>query len=205
MGMGYCNEISKGDFLMRLDASVNWKGLEALDRRLKTMDRELEMMVRKTAIQVHADTVNEITASKKRHGTNELAKSYLPKKMSSLIWAVTSKLQRALVHEIGRNGGGRIVKPKTAKMLTIPLRDDVLTPSGAQISQPAKSRLFDLLKKRGKRSLMDIYEEAGIVLAKQARMSDIKGKFILRDKVRPKAIQILNRNIQDMIRKALVG
>lgn len=204
MGLGYSYSIYEGNILMRLDAFITYQGIDALEKRISGITRELDLVVKKTAIQIHSEVIREITASKKRHGTNELAKSYYPKKIGETVWAVTSKLSRAVVFEVGRVGG-RIIKPKTAKMLTIPLRDDVLTESGSQISQPAKNRLFELLKNRKNRTLKNIYDEAGIVLAKQAKMSSLKGKFLMRDKIRPKAVDMLNANYKAMILKLLGG
>jgi hypothetical protein len=190
---------------LKFDVTLDKRGIDRLMANVSGMQKNVEEAVKKTAVQTHRMVIDEIRASKKRSGTNELAKSYIPKKIGAMAWEIASQLKRAIVHEIGRKGGGRIIKPKTAKMLTIPIRDDVLTPSGAQISQGAKNRLFAMLKKRKGRSLHDIFNEAGIVLAKSAKMSNIKGKFILRDKIRPKAAALLKQNFDDMIRRVLNG
>jgi len=70
-------------------------------------------------------------------------------------------------------------------MLTIPIRDDVLTETTGQIKKSALDRLFRELRNPGERSRWDIYQEVGIILAKKSEIKAKKGGYRIRDKIIP--------------------
>lgn len=95
------------------------------------------------------------------------------------------------------------IYPRQAKMLTIPIRKDVLTSTGSQIKQSALNKLFSSLKKRNGRSVRQIFDEAGIVLAKKAKIPRLPARNLIRDIYVPKIGDELEKNVADAIERAL--
>ena len=102
--------------------------------------------------------------------------------------------------EFGANA--HTVVPRRAKMLTIPIRNNVVT-KGGQISKPALSKLFAMLKNRKGRSTREIYESAGIVLAKKANIPALPARKIIENQVVPKISNQFEKNIYSEIDRVL--
>lgn len=133
--------------------------------------------------------------------TGNLRQSFQQRKIGALSREIYSESQYAAAVEDG--AAAHVVRPKRAKMLTIPLRDSVLTSTKSQIKKSALDRLFRMLNKRNGKTKREIYQEAGIALAKQARIPRRKGKFILKTKTVPKIDRDLDSRVNKVLEEAL--
>jgi hypothetical protein len=135
--------------------------------------------------------------------TGLLRKSWRLSSPSQYSRLIRSDSRYASVVEFGRTGGKRIYPRPPRKMLTVPIKDSVLTNTKSQIKKSALDTLFRRLKKPGKKTQWQIMEETGILLLKSAKMSRIKGQFILRDRIRPHISDVINAEMESAIRKAI--
>jgi hypothetical protein len=92
----------------------------------------------------------------------------------------------------------KTVRPRRKKFLTIPIRKNVLTSTGAQIKQAALNKLFKNLKKPRGRSPRQIFNESGIVLTRQANVPRIPGQFNFRDRIAPSTQRFMNRKLNQV-------
>lgn len=135
--------------------------------------------------------------------TGLLRKSWRLSSPSIYSRLIRSISQYANTVEFGRTGGKTIYPKAPRKRLTIPIKDSVLTDTKAQIKKSALDTLFRRLKKPGKKTQWQIMEETGILLLKSAKMSRIKGQYILRDRVRPHISDVINAEMETAIRQAI--
>jgi len=127
--------------------------------------------------------------------TGQLRNSYNAKKTDDLSYIVQSSLDPKRSDGFEDGTRAHTIYPRRAKMLTIPLRDDVLVSTRSRISKPSLDKLFRLLKKRGEKTLKEIYDEAGIVLTKKANIPAIPGKHIIRDRVTPNTQAFMDKEL----------
>jgi hypothetical protein len=134
--------------------------------------------------------------------TGLLRKSYLSRRIGPATYrifpGVGEKLQYANAVEFG--AAAHTIVPKRAKMLTIPLRDDVLVGTKARISQSALNRLFRELNNRKGRTKREIYDEVGIALALKANIPARRGQRNIEKKIAPQTRKILKKRVEQVYR-----
>jgi len=158
------------------------------------------------------NAVNKAAASSMRHiaevfpkRTGLLRKSWRVSSPTLYSRLIRSVSKYANTIEFGRAGGKTIYPHPPRKRLTIPIRDDVIvtTPTKSQIKEPVMRRLFErLANKKGKTS-RQIMEEVGVLLVKSAKMSRIRGRYLLRDRVTPHISNVINTEMQRSIQNAI--
>jgi len=132
--------------------------------------------------------------------TGNLRGSYQQRPVSGVLRrTIFSDLQYAVANEEGAKA--HTIVPKRAKMLLIPLREDVLTGTRSQIKKSSVDRLFNQLKKKKGRSNRQIFDEVGIALAKKANIPAIKGNHKIRDVFLPKIATKLEREVLSALRE----
>lgn len=170
---------------------------DSLERLVREAPGAVDSALRVVAIQ----GLREIkTGLPKR--TGNLRRTYNYRKTGVHQFTIASNSRYADVVENGARA--HTVYPKRAKMLTIPLRDSVLTGTRAQISKPALSRLFAAIRKGG-RPAGEIYQSVGIALAKRANIPARKGSHFLRDKIGPSLQRAIETEILRAIRRVSGG
>ena len=131
--------------------------------------------------------------------TGHLRGSYLQKPSAGLLTrTIFSDSQYAIANEEGARP--HTIVPKRAKMLLIPLRDEVLTGTKAQIKKSSVDKLFNQLKKKRGRTNRQIFDEVGIALAKKANIPAIRGNHKIRDVFIPKIANKLESEILAVIK-----
>jgi hypothetical protein len=169
-----------------------------LDETIRKSPGDLEKAMQKT-------TAESLIITKKTlpKRTGLLRKSYLSRKLNRFTYRIFPGSGQKLEYADAVEGGAaaHTIVPRRAKMLTIPLRDDVLVPSKARISASALDRLFRKLKNRKGKSKREIYDEVGIVLALKANIPRTSGQYNFRDKITPRTRRILAKNINQVFKK----
>ena len=174
---------------------------EELNRWLKKVEKSpthLARATKGTAIEGLAWIKKELP-----NKSGKLRQSLLAHKkndLSYLIWhgrqTSNGKLKYPDHWEAGTKA--HTVRPKRAKMLTIPLRKSVITARTQMIKTAAKRNLFNLLKTIkpvGRAETAAVYDRAGIALALKARIPKKRGSWFYRDRGQPKLISIYKKHL----------
>lgn len=175
-------------------------------------DRELKDFIKKAGpdlVRSLDSAVNKTTASGLRviktavpSQSGSVRQSYRQRRIGAMTREIYSDYIPAIVLEEGTTRS-YTVRPRRAKMLTIPLDESVKT-RGGQIKKVALDRLFRMLKGRKKGiSKRQIFESAKIVLAKEARIPKKTGKHHVERILVPFLESDLNRNVQAVIDEAI--
>ena len=169
-------------------------------------DKELQRFVsgiEKKAAPLFDGAVNKTTAFTLRLVKTTLPKrsgnlrgSYMQKKIAKLTRRVFSPLKYAENIESGSRS--KIIRPRRAKILTIPLRRSVLTSTRAQIKQSSLNTLFRRLKNKKGKTSRQIQNEVGIALAKKANIGPIRGQKNFERIIEPKSQAFLDARIGDI-------
>ena len=171
-------------------------------------DRELKDFIKKAGpdlVRSLDSAVNKTTASGLRviktavpSRSGSVRQSYKQRRIGSMTREIYSEYIPAIVLDQGTEKA-YTVRPRRAKMLTIPLDESVKT-RGGQIKKGALDRLFRMLKGRKKGvSKKQIFDSAKIVLAKEARIPKKSGKHHVERILVPFLETELNRNVQSVI------
>jgi hypothetical protein len=165
--------------------------------------REIDRFVNdieKKAAPLLAGVINKTTAISLRlvkttlpKRTGNLRGSYQQKKVDKFARLISSPLKYAENIELGSKA--RTIKAKHAKVLTIPIKESVLTSTRAQIKQSSLNTLFRRLKKRKGKTSKEIQDEVGIILTKTARRKAIQGKLFFERIIQPKTQNVLNQEV----------
>jgi hypothetical protein len=168
------------------------------DRELKAFIKNAGPdLVRKLDVAVNRTTASGLrvikTALPSRSGS--VRQSYKQRRIGSMTREIYSEYIPAIVLDQGTEKA-YTVRPRRAKMLTIPIDESVKT-RGGQIKKGALDRLFRMLKGRKKGvSKKQIFDSAKIVLAKEARIPKKTGKHHVERILVPFLESDLNRNVQ---------
>lgn len=133
--------------------------------------------------------------------TGLLRQSYQISVLSKESRLIAQTKLKAIGEGIESGFKAKTIRPRRRKFLTIPIRDNVLTSTKAQIKQSALNKLFKNLRKRRGRSNRQIFNESGIVLAKQANIPRIPGQFNFRDKIAPSTLKFMNRTFNKLFKE----
>lgn len=180
-----------------------------MNAKIDFNDKEFKRFIQATDIKrvpIMVETVKKTTQFALRltketlpKRTGNLRGSYFQKKIDKLEREVNSKSQYAEGIEVGFKS--KTIRPKRAKILTIPIKKSVLTPTGAQIRQGALNRLFNRLKNPGGKTQRQIFDQVGIVLAKKARIPAIKGQKNFKLIILPKTQKKLELNLFKSVKR----
>lgn len=133
--------------------------------------------------------------------TGNLRQAYQISALSKESRLIAQTKLKAIGEGIESGFKAKTVRPRRRKFLTIPIRDNVLTSTKAQIKQGALNKLFKNLRKRSGRSNRQIFNESGIVLAKEARIPRIPGQFNFRDRIAPSTLKFMNRTFNQLFKQ----
>lgn len=177
------------------DSITSW-----INNNLDKLTPELDRLMKETT----ADSLRLVkTNVSKRSGA--LAKSYISRKIGRFEVLIYPRGTEKYAEGIESGYRAHIIYPKkTGGRLTIPLRDSVLTNTKAQISKPALDNLFRMLKAnkgKNRRSLNEIYQDAGIRLAKKVNVPAFSGTHKIEHIIAP----AIRKNLENKTLKLLEG
>ncbi len=183
-------------FDMRVDTSQ-------MDAAMRNIAEGIKADIQQSLNVAAAYTIAQIKTDLPKR-TGNLRRQYMISKPSKYVRLVSTPSKYADTVEYGRNGNGRMIYPRTPhKMLTIPIKDSVLTATKAQIKKSSLDQLFRELGEPNGRTKRQIMNDVGIILCKKARMSTIKPGLHLTKKTLPKVNNYIHATLNAYIKATI--